>query len=189
MINQINKNSFSLTEREELFDKILEIINAFKDEKLKREILKLLNKNKEVFLSIPAGKNSHHKYVGGLVKHSWECMEFAKVLFTVSDIDFNQEIILAACVMHDFGKIFEYNINLETGVIEKNKNWIQSWNSHIYWGMSWANTNEFFELAHIIASHHSVLNHSHYITSSDSKEASMFYGINYLSVNTTKYDC
>jgi len=176
----------SLAEREDLFDKIFEVINSFKDDKLKKEILNILKMNEELFLNSPAGKDSHHNYAGGLVKHSWECIEYAKALFAVSDVDINQELVLAACIMHDFGKIFEYHIDLETEVIEKNISWKQNWNSHIYWGLSWANTNEFFELAHIIASHHDVLNHSHYITNPDSKEAFMFFGINYLSSNTHK---
>ena len=50
--------------------------------------------------------------------------------------------------------MFEYEVDEETGDIQRNEKFDQSWLSHIYYGFSWANNNGFDKLAHIIASHH-----------------------------------
>ena len=62
--------------------------------------------------------------------------------------------IIAACIMHDFGKVFEYNIDEETGFVEVDENFIKTWVSHTLYGFSWANERGFTQLARIIAAHH-----------------------------------
>ena len=88
------------------------------------------------------------------MQHIWECINIAKANFPVVFKEINHDLVLAGCITHDFGKIFEYIVDLETGRITKNKDFQKVWINHIQWGFGWANSNSFPELAHIIASHH-----------------------------------
>ncbi len=59
-------------------------------------------------LKTPAAKSIHHAYMGGLLEHTLNvcklCMEISKLY---PDVD--KEVILAAAVLHDIGKIEELN--------------------------------------------------------------------------------
>ena len=139
-----------------LFNNILEVLSAFKNEELKKAISSLIFENQELFKISPAAINIHHNYIGGLIQHIWECIQIAKANFPVVFKEINHDLILAGCIMHDMGKMFEYTIDPESGTIVKNKDFQKIWINHIQWGFGWANQNEFAELAHIIASHHGI---------------------------------
>lgn len=141
-------------ERNTLFDEILKVLESFKNEEMKTAILKIIMENESLLKVSPAAEKMHHNYVGGLLLHIYECLQFAKGALANTYQKVNEELILAACITHDLGKMFEYNINVETGEVERNKDFDKSWLSHIYYGFAWANNNDFSELAHIIASHH-----------------------------------
>lgn len=141
-------------EREALFNSIFELIDSFKDERLKTEITKLIHENINLFKTAPAARSMHHAYAGGLMQHIWECIGFARAVFPLFKQTIDQEIILAACIMHDIGKIYEYKIDLESGTVEYNNEFTHDWISHTQFGYSWAMNNGFKELARIIAAHH-----------------------------------
>ena len=56
--------------------------------------------------------------------------------------------------MHDFGKIFEYNVDLGTGLIEYNEDFRKDWRTHSQWGFSICMNNGFKDVAKMIAAHH-----------------------------------
>jgi len=141
-------------QRDKLFELLLDELNTLKNEKLKEASLKILNDNEELLKISPAATKMHHNYVGGLLLHINECLNYAKAILAASYQNLDRDLIIAACITHDLGKMFEYNINTETGEVERNADFDKSWLSHIYYGFAWANNNEFPELAHIIASHH-----------------------------------
>ena len=149
------KIGLSEEEQEDLFNKILEIVNSFTNEDLKNAVSKVIFENQSLYKSSPAAKSMHHNYVGGLMQHIWECIEFAQLIFPKFRTTVDHDIILAACIMHDIGKMFEYKINLESGVIEVNEKFKKDWISHTQYGFSWAMNNGFKQLARIIAAHHS----------------------------------
>ncbi|MFH0702601.1 MAG: HDIG domain-containing metalloprotein [bacterium] len=171
---------FSETEREILFGKIINIIQSFKDEKLKIEILELLKQNKELFKISPAARTQHHNYIGGLMQHILESVDYAKALFPVIPVDIDHELVLSGCITHDLGKMFEYIINTETGIVLKNEKFLNEWISHIHWGFSWANQNGYTELAHIIASHHGIKDYGALVEPA-TREAELFHEIDMLS--------
>ncbi|MDD3014386.1 MAG: HD domain-containing protein [Candidatus Gastranaerophilales bacterium] len=141
-------------DREKLFNNILEVVNRFKDQSLKEAISKIIFENIELFKISPAAKSMHHNYVGGLMQHVFECIEFAQAIFPKFRQEIDHDTILAACIMHDIGKIFEYKIDLESGVIEYNEEFKKDWISHTQYSFSWAMNNGFKQLARIIAAHH-----------------------------------
>lgn len=79
----------------------------------------------------PGGKSRHHTYEGGLVKHTAEVLECALKMAESSFLEVNKDILIAACIWHDFGKIYDYNCNAE----------------------GWDNTTHRFKVRHLSKSH------------------------------------
>lgn len=154
MLLQEAKLGLSEQERDELFSKIVETVNSFKDTKLSQFVIALLFEYENDFKRIPAAKLMHHNYIGGLVQHTYECVEFAKVVLSKCNDKLDPDKVFAACVLHDFGKIFEYKVDMETGLIEYNEDFRKDWRTHSQWGFSICMNNGFKDIAKMIAAHH-----------------------------------
>lgn len=141
-------------EREKLFARIVEYANEIEDEKLKTFITELLFEYEEKFKTAPAAKLMHHNYLGGLVEHTFECLEIAKCLTNNLYKKIDKSSVYAACILHDFGKIFEYKINIESGLIEYDEDFPKEWLTHSQWGYSNCMTKGFKTVAKMIAAHH-----------------------------------
>lgn len=143
-------------EREELYQKIVSYVEEFKDEKLKTFILNFLTEHKEKILVTPAAKLMHHNFVGGLLVHTCECLDIAeKNIDTMNNLTISKDEVMAACILHDIGKIFEYEINTETGLIEYNEEFRKDWITHSQYGFSLCMNAGFKKIAKMIAAHHS----------------------------------
>ena len=140
--------------RNEYFNKIVDVVNSFNDEKLKTFVLDILNNNKEKILVCPAAKQMHHNYIGGLVIHTFECVEFALAVLDKVKKYLNRDEVLAAAILHDIGKIYEYDINLESGMIEYNEQFRKDWITHSQYGFTLCMSNGFLNVAKMIAAHH-----------------------------------
>ena len=103
---------------------------------------------------MPAAKLMHHNYIGGLMIHILECLKYAEINMDISGYKFNRDNILAACILHDIGKIFEYTIDTETGLIDYDENFRKEWLTHSQYGFSICMNNGFKEIARMIAAHH-----------------------------------
>jgi len=140
--------------REEYFNKIISAVNEFENEKLKSFVLNILNSNKEVFIVAPAAKQMHHNYIGGLVVHTQECVEIAQTILPKLKKPLNKDEVIAAAILHDIGKIYEYEINLESGMIEYNEQFKKDWITHSQYGFTMCMSEGFPNIAKMIASHH-----------------------------------
>ena len=140
--------------QEKLFEKIFEYAQKITDEKLKDFIINLLTENKEKFITAPAARLMHHNYLGGLIEHTYECLEIAKSLLHVLYKKIDTNIVYAACILHDFGKICEYKIDRETGLIDYEEDFQKEWITHSQWGFSMCMTHGFKTVAKMIAAHH-----------------------------------
>lgn len=140
--------------RNEYFNKIVDVVNSFTDDKLKTFVLDILNNNKEKILVSPAAKQMHHNYIGGLVIHTYECAEFALAVLEKVKKYLNRDEVLAAAILHDIGKIYEYDINLESGMIEYNEQFRKDWITHSQYGFTLCMSNGFLNVAKMIAAHH-----------------------------------
>lgn len=141
-------------QREDLFNKIMEYVNEIQDKKLSEFVAGLLFEHEEQFKITPAAKLMHHNFIGGLLQHTWECLDIAKTVLAKCNNKINPDIVYAACILHDFGKIFEYVVDLETGLIEYNEEFRKDWRTHSQWGFSICMNNGFKEIAKMIAAHH-----------------------------------
>lgn len=141
-------------EREKVYSEIISYIDKIQDEKLNSFIATYFTQHKDLIKIMPAAKLMHHNYIGGLMVHILECIKFAETNMNISDYKFNRDNIIAACILHDIGKIFEYTIDLETGLIDYDENFRKEWLTHSQYGFSICMNNGFKEIARMIAAHH-----------------------------------
>lgn len=148
------KLGLSSEQKDDLFSKIMDYVNKINDKKLAEFVSSLLFEYEEQFKKTPAAKLMHHNYIGGLLEHTLECLDFAEIILSKCNNKINPDIVYAACILHDFGKIFEYIVDEETGLIEYNEEFRKDWRTHSQWGFSICMNNGFKDIAKMIAAHH-----------------------------------
>lgn len=148
------KTGLDEKEREKEFENLIEYINKIKDEKLRSFVLEIYTANKDKILVMPAAKLMHHNYIGGLMVHTLECLKYAEINMDAFFQRVNRDEVYAACLLHDIGKIFEYTIDLESGLIDYDENFRKEWISHSQYGFSICMTAGFKRVAKMIAAHH-----------------------------------
>ena len=148
------KTGLDLAEREKLYSEILSYVNNFKNEKLKNFILRYFEEHKELIMVMPAAKLMHHNYVGGLLQHIFECLQFAEINMALFAHPMDEDDIYGACILHDIGKIFEYTIDVETGLVDYAEGFQKEWITHSQYGFTICMANGFNKIARMIAAHH-----------------------------------
>lgn len=141
------KTGLDEKEQEQEFENLLEYIDKIKDEKLKNFVLEIYTANKDKILVMPAAKLMHHNYIGGLMVHTLECLKYAEINMDAFFQRVNRDEVYAACLLHDIGKIFEYTIDLESGLIDYDENFRKEWISHSQYGFSICMTAGFKRVA------------------------------------------
>lgn len=82
-------------------------IDLIEDPNLRKSCQKILDTPD--FFTHPASTGIHHGYVGGLVVHTLEVLDYAVALsksFPQTDLD----VLIAAGLWHDYGKIWDYKL-------------------------------------------------------------------------------
>jgi 3'-5' exoribonuclease len=81
---------------------------------LKTLVRNVLSDNKTLFTRMPAAQNMHHSYTSGLLEHVWSMTRIAAFLadhyskyYDELDPPLNRDLIVAATVLHDIGKLRE----------------------------------------------------------------------------------
>ena len=148
------KTGLDEKEREAEYKALESYIERINDEKLRTFVSDIYAKNKDKILIMPAAKLMHHNYIGGLMVHTLECLKYAEVNLQAFFQRVNQDEVFAACLLHDIGKIFEYTINTESGLIDYDEYFRKEWISHSQYGFSICMTAGFKRVAKMIAAHH-----------------------------------
>ena len=148
------KTGLNKEEQEDTYKRLLSCIEKISDEKIKSFLNEYFEKHKEQIKISPAAKVMHHNYIGGLMVHTIECVNFAEKNLDLFSLKLNKDIMLAACILHDIGKIFEYTVDTETGIIDYAENFRSEWISHSQYGFSLCMMNGFKRIAKMIAAHH-----------------------------------
>lgn len=148
------KTGLEANEREATFEKLQVFINKITDENLRNFVSDIYTKNKDEILITPGAKLMHHNYIGGLMIHTLECLEYADILLEKFYQKINKDEVYAACLLHDIGKIFEYTIDLESGLIDYDENFRSEWLTHSQYGFSICMNAGFKRIAKMIAAHH-----------------------------------
>ena len=128
------KTGLSEEERNEVYSKLIEYINKIKNDELRKFVSDIYEKNKEKILTAPGAKLMHHNYIGGLMVHILECLNYAEVNMEAFFQRVNKDEVYAACLLHDIGKIFEYTVDLESGLIDYDENFRKEWITHSQYG-------------------------------------------------------
>ena len=129
-------------------------IDKIKNTDLKNFVAEQFSKYSKEFKIMPAAKLMHHNYIGGLLVHTVECAQYAELNLKTFAYKTNEDEIYAACLLHDFGKIFEYTIDTETGLIDYAPNFREDWISHTQYAFSNCMNAGFKNVAKMIAAHH-----------------------------------
>lgn len=148
------KTGLNEKEREQAYNELVSYFDKISDEKIRAFLTKYFTEYEEEIKIAPAAKIMHHNYIGGLMVHILECLKFAEVNLEQFTIKPNKDYILAACILHDIGKIFEYTVDLENGLIDYDENFKKDWITHSQYGFSICMNEGFKEVARMIAAHH-----------------------------------
>lgn len=148
------KTGLDIEQREETYKKLVGYFNLIEDEKLRTFIQNYFEEHKEKIKVAPAAKVMHHNYIGGLMVHTIECVEFALKNLDMFIVKLKKSDMIAACILHDIGKIFEYTVDLETGLIDYDEDFRNDWISHSQYGFTLCMSNGFKRIAKMIAAHH-----------------------------------
>ena len=141
-------------QREEHFNRLISKFTEIKDEKLRNFLLDFFKEHETVIKACPAAKAMHHNYIGGLLVHTLECVEFLEANYPLFRHHVNKDEVLAACILHDIGKIFEYKFDEENGLIDYDENFKKTWITHSQYGFTLCMSNGFVNIARMIAAHH-----------------------------------
>jgi 3'-5' exoribonuclease len=147
-------------EPEEMFSELMQIVGGVEGGYIRTLLFNILKKNKEKFCLAPAAKSIHHNYLGGLLEHS---LSLCKTSLMLSDrYNLNRDLMVAACILHDIGKVKEMSYSMGIGYTIEG-----SLLGHISIGMVEVATamddlGEFpgelrIAILHLIASHHGAL--------------------------------
>ena len=148
------KTGLEPAEREEVYKELEDYINKISDEKLRAFVSNIYSENKERILITPGAKLMHHNYIGGLMVHTLECLQYAEVNINAFFQRVNKDEVLAACLLHDIGKIFEYTVDLESGLIDYDEDFRKEWITHSQYGFTICMGAGFKRIAKMIAAHH-----------------------------------
>ena len=148
------KTGLDIAQREDTYKQLEAYINKISDDKLKSFVADIYSQNKEQMLVAPGAKLMHHNYIGGLMVHTLECLQYADANLEIFFQKVNRDEVYAACLLHDIGKVFEYTIDTESGLIDYDENFRKEWITHSQYGFSICMSAGFKRIAKMIAAHH-----------------------------------
>lgn len=111
-----SKKILKVTNTDEIKREIETILNTYIPENspyvIYRRIIEILVINNEKFWKWPAATKMHHAYPSGLSKHTLHTLKNAIATWqNYSGSNLNIALIVAGAILHDIGKITEYNFD------------------------------------------------------------------------------
>lgn len=96
---------------DELCQNLNELIQTINDKGLRTLVSKVLEEHWDTFVTAPAAVSHHHNYPSGLLDHTVQtaslCLAISEVL-KERGILLNNDVLLAGALLHDIGKVMEY---------------------------------------------------------------------------------
>ena len=181
------KMGLSEEERNSVFDEILGYINNIQNQDLKTFLLNYFEEHAEQIKVSPAAKTMHHNYIGGLLVHTLECIKIAEANINILFQDINKDEALAACILHDIGKIYEYTINVENGMIDYDDTFRKEWLTHSQYGYTLCMSKGFKRIAKMIAAHHGRIDWGAIVDLNEKDLESYVYFIHHIDDLSAKY--
>jgi 3'-5' exoribonuclease len=130
------------------------IDGSIRNTSLRACLLNIVEENGTRLLDAPAAKGKHQAYLGGLLEHILNLCDLALAISDQYKLD--RDIMLAACVLHDIGKLLELRYDDRIDMTVGGRLY-----GHILIGAqildvyeAGLNPETYHHLLHIIASHH-----------------------------------
>ena len=181
------KTGLDEEERNKAYNELIQCIESIKKDDLRKFTLDIYEKNKEKILVSPAAKLMHHNYIGGLMVHTLECVKYAEANLQIFFQKVNRDDVIAACLLHDIGKIFEYTINTESGLIDYDENFRKEWVTHSQYGFSICMNAGFKKVAKMIATHHARAEWGAIVDLNEKDLESIYYLIHHIDDLSAKF--
>lgn len=99
---------------EDMYGFLMNTVNAFKDEDLKKIVTYLLENNKEKILYFPAAFRLHHAIRCGLLMHTSSIVKLCEAICKVYPF-VNRELLISGAILHDIAKTVEFDVR-DTGI-------------------------------------------------------------------------
>lgn len=96
---------------DKLWGIIVAAMNGMKDHDYKGICQHMMEKDKSLFRTIPAGKSVHHAFVRGLLMHTANMVKIANCLKGIYGDFINQDLLMAGVILHDIGKLKEFDLS------------------------------------------------------------------------------
>jgi len=147
-----------------LYQDLLKLIESVKNKRLRNTLYLIFSNDsiKNKFIVAPGGEMIHHAYRGGLLEHTLEVADIALSIYKHYKDLCKRDIIISGALLHDIGKIFEYDIKtkertLNGYLIGHIVLGMQLFNK--FWNKAEGNSDDNIriQVIHIILSHHSEL--------------------------------
>ncbi len=147
----------------QLYEEFVQYVNSNLSDKYIKSLFEQFKNDKEVvakFKKMPAAKNVHHAYIGGLLEHTYSVVKLGVMMAKYYKV--NRDLLVAGAIFHDIGKIFELDISKGFDYTDSGK-----LIGHLLLGIELVNNycrnipdfpdNYRHIINHMIASHHGLL--------------------------------
>lgn len=163
-------------------------IGMIKSDSIRLFVSNILEKNAKRFLVWPAATNVHHNIKKGLLLHTANVVRTAyNIAFSYSDIDL--DLVISGAILHDIGKIYEYdedgNVSGEGKLFDHINIGTRMIFEEYYHGQDQPysfSERDLYNIAHIILSHHGKLEWGSSRTPA-TKEALIVHWADYIDTN------
>ncbi len=120
-------------------DLLIKLANEIRDENLRSLVINIINNPRLSFTSIeplisiadsPAAPRKHHMFSGGLILHTISVTKIAlaiqKIFEEVYGVKANCDLVLAAAILHDIYKYYQYDRDITNGGYRPRDDWYLS---------------------------------------------------------------
>lgn len=89
-----------------MYSELLSKIDSIKDEPLKKLTKEIFDEIGEKFKNHPGAIQIHHNWIGGLLEHTLEVIEYCETSVKLFE-ELDRDLLLIAAILHDIGKLEE----------------------------------------------------------------------------------
>ena len=93
---------------EELWSRLKQIVDLIGSEPVRNLLHSILGAKEELLRFLPAARQTHHPFFGGLLEHTvWVADNCVRLLDNYRELD--RDVVIAGAILHDIGKVEEYS--------------------------------------------------------------------------------
>lgn len=100
----------------QIYDMLIGRVNSFKDNDLKRIVLKIMDDKKDLLVTCPAAFRLHHAILGGLMLHTISIVRMAEEICKIYP-NIDRELLISGAILHDAAKTWEFELS-KSGLVK-----------------------------------------------------------------------